>query len=576
MIKKETLLARYEALSETDQKILQIKALLYQLPGKGKFIDVVRQLELKTHDGKPFRASTLNTVLDRLLGKQLLTKNDLHCEPSIVHTIAEYAVIGDRKNPFISALKATPYFKNFPDFTLNRDLSDLRTVHLAVHQKKTALFDHIPQNGSHAQYIDGLMEALTRLFKHSSPEWVATLPSTLTLYACLAKLCPHYLSDTLPKAPLNRWKVLFESIEIGKRPSYVNYLYAITQIFLGNVAIGKQMATQSILEAEHLHLLQGLLAFLDQRPQEALLSYQYALKLTAKAAKRRDWFFIDFQAPFFLLATLQNKETLSKTAKGLANVQKYFGGGFHPYFSCLERIVLKVRGQDEENADYLFAFIASKSSSGALVDPLTYHHTLFTLVLIGWLISFLDNSERAKPQIESLLDFVKQAQTLYASTHPLLSHLFLEVLAHCYPKQYTKALALSKFSPLNCRSQLPIQEKWQHALEQLSRVIAPSESTTPSAQASKRLAWLFQPNTQELEVVEQKMQKERWSRGRAIAKSRLHNEVESFEYLDAQDKAALTGLEYHYVGGWGYYNRQETYFFNPRNQDEKQGFLSWC
>ena len=90
---------------------------------------------------------------------------------------------------------------------------------------------------------------------------------------------------------------------------------------------------------------------------------------------------------------------------------------------------------------------------------------------------------------------------------------------------------------------------WEYALEALGQLM-PKASSSDS-----RLAWVVTLGGWDVELspLEQKRNKQGWSKGRAVALKRLHAEADGLPWLVAQDRQVIRHI--HYTSGYSYYDR---------------------
>ena len=93
----EKLLSVYRKEPILHQKILQLKALLYLMEGKGEFLRGMTDSSLRTDDNKKFNSASLNLVLNKLVEKKLLLDH-FNCNPLVLHFIAADAINHQGKN----------------------------------------------------------------------------------------------------------------------------------------------------------------------------------------------------------------------------------------------------------------------------------------------------------------------------------------------------------------------------------------------------------------------------------------------------------------------------------------------
>jgi hypothetical protein len=90
---------------------------------------------------------------------------------------------------------------------------------------------------------------------------------------------------------------------------------------------------------------------------------------------------------------------------------------------------------------------------------------------------------------------------------------------------------------------------WEYALDALSQL-----TPTKNNESTSRLAWLLRAERcgTELVPLEQKRNKQGWSKGRPVALKRLHGCAETLPWLLAQDRQAARHI--HYTAGYFYDN----------------------
>jgi hypothetical protein len=86
---------------------------------------------------------------------------------------------------------------------------------------------------------------------------------------------------------------------------------------------------------------------------------------------------------------------------------------------------------------------------------------------------------------------------------------------------------------------LAVKAPWERALESLEAMLSPAQPVAPATAArTKRLVWLVNPDTHEIQPLEQSLQARGWTAGRPVALKRLRQGDAALDYLDDFDRRA--------------------------------------
>lgn len=114
-------------------------------------------------------------------------------------------------------------------------------------------------------------------------------------------------------------------------------------------------------------------------------------------------------------------------------------------------------------------------------------------------------------------------------------------------------LQFSEPAPEQPADRLPLsslwqrKEAWEYALDALGQL------TPKSSDSDSRLVWLLtlEPWSTEIAPLEQKRNKQGWTKGRPVALKRLHDSAETLPWLSEQDRQIVRHI--HYTSGYSYY-----------------------
>jgi hypothetical protein len=108
---------------------------------------------------------------------------------------------------------------------------------------------------------------------------------------------------------------------------------------------------------------------------------------------------------------------------------------------------------------------------------------------------------------------------------------------------------------------------WERTLRLLREVSVGAVQTPTAAQGDGELRMVWDVRYEDygaahLEPREQKRRGDGWTKGRRVAVARLRDELETFDYLDAQDRAICACIEAEQIG-WGWGRTKTEYYLNP-------------
>ena len=518
------LMQSYATLLPHQKIILQISALLL---GPTQYSELYTGLSKSSwYSSTEKKPTALVSDIARLKNLKLLEQND-QCSCWIQHALTLIAL--DESNPM-----AKEVFETFQQFKSNKQ----RLMHLAIYENDANLL---------AQHSFGSFMVQWSLIDeafYNTPlpiEWIQSRAPLIQAYLCLSKLAGVF---TLPKEyppDFMTWYHFYTTQILDDNFLCELALYPMIRRFFVqiNVVIGrldqapeKLILNDPVIQAEY----NGLQAFLNQDYPQAILHYEYAEKICKKNQPVPHWITENLHGFFYFLSLVHQTDE-DKINTFIRKWRKE--GTWSKFFTpLLEAIALGKQGRVEASRQKYHAAISKQIQKPNM--PIAY-------AWLNWLVLSLQPSKIEEPQSKKILQdqlmlCLEQHNYLYAQ---LLTELIIACDAHDKRAQdfFTNHPYFRNFRFLNI---LPIRSTWEMHIDELQSLLVNKKNLPnqfPLA-SHQRMAWFIDPDKKQIEVGEQKMLKNgKWSNGRSIALQRLHHPIDpNLEYLTAQDKAALMGL----------------------------------
>ncbi len=554
----EKLLSVYHSEPQLHQEIMQIKALLFNMIGKTNFLTGLSRSTLRTAtDGKKFTSASLNPILDRLKRKKLLT-DDFNCNPAILHEICHIA-IGQKKTTatgILSELKHFPFFYKNYDPQRGDAPSNQRVILIAIHSNDSLPFLNIhhakPDNS--AMFINNIMRVF---YLHSlNQDWVRSRHPVIQLYLLCAKLCTFYANMGTSPPDITQW------IDFVRQNDCISM--AIKHNLEKNpLAMARILQTSLLLKQpadieKYIHLLpeqqyyryemEGMLALFRQDTVSAIKLYEKAIKVFKDLLDKNEWFKCNIHGILYVLALLsQNGETsnLKKVSAAVTSMEKISA---HPAVSHALNTLLHLKRNDRPGAINQYRYAKAYAESSPSTFP-------FLRALLDWTTILLEPETLAR-HIAYLQEMFKYYSDI---SHAITAQLYAELIlshdeANSEAKHFIEALApLGNFRFLDI---LHVKQPWEYAIDQLQEIITDKKiDANPASTANRRMIWMINPTSQQIEVAEQLKRKNgQWSAGRAIALKRLYEMDGKLDYLTQHDLMAIGGLR---RATYGWHNSEE-------------------
>ena len=559
----EKLLSVYRKEPVLHQKILQLKALLYFMQGKGDFLNGITRSSLRTEDNKKFNSANLNIILDSLVKKKLLSK-DFNCNSQILHHVTAEAI--HHQNQEAVSLNELSHFSGYPshyEFGKSYVSSNQRFVHVAVHTNNPQVF--LDEKNTHPENSRQLLNDLTKIFYEDNVDqaWLKTRHPIIQLYLLCIKLSGFYSLMKIFPPDIAYWLDFIQKNDVVEQ--------AITHQLEKNACLMSRLmqlcfSFKSLKSVEssltHLsdhyyytHEAKGLYAFFNRDYSRAVQYYDKAIKLLKNVADKNEWFTSNSHNLFYFLSLLKQATSSSELKKASAvalNLKKTYT---NDTLSSILEALIYLKSNNRSQAMTTYRDAQRTLSYAPTVSPLLY-------AIMDWTDTLLE-PEKLPQRLDQ---YQEKFRWCYEFSYSLVAQLYAELIQLQTEKDTVVQHFLDEFQPLGSfkfMDILHVKQPWEYAMDQLQTLVTDQRPRTvqQALLPDKRMVWMVDPASQMIEVVEQSLGKKGgWSAGRSIALKRLYNKDPTVDYLIPQDVLAIQGLEYS-PGTW--YDR-EAFSWNRR------------
>ena len=559
----EKLLIRYHKEPLLHQRILQIKALLYYVKGKGDFAQGIARSSLRAVGDKKLYPQHLNPILGRLQEKKLLT-DDFNCNPIILHVLTALAVSEDNVNAS-SNLSTLTYFLGYTqeyNAESQHPLSNFRGIHLAVHSNNTVPF--LDDRNLQPNYCSALIQDVSSIFYFHSLdlEWVNTRHPVIQLYILCTKMQSFYASRRcLPPdaAPWTHFILNNDFIEIAIKHHLDKLPLLMAQLLQLALAFKPTSYLEQYLPLLDNHYyrceMEGALAFFSQNANLAIQHYEKANKAFGALLNKQEWFRNNVHGILYVLALLSQElslsiDSLKKITFAIASLRKI---QVHYILSNILEALLNLKRGDRKNAENYHQYAQKDMDKGLTHFP-------FLSALIDWSAALLEPEKLPScvPKYQQHFKRYHDIQHYFvAQMYAELTQIGAENDEECHYFLDT----LHPYGDFRFMAIMRIKQPWEYAMDQLHDILI--DKSAQHANGEKRLVWLVNPTSLSIDIAEQSMRKNGlWSAGKPISLKRLYNGDNKLTYLTPQDTKAISGLRYETYGWHGqvnfYWDKQQT------------------
>ena len=528
----QNLLKTYQNLSELRKALLRLKALLYfKTPVEG-LRKCLYNLQYLFPKKDILSVQDFNAHINFLKSQHLLDRVEM-LPRALIHSLTLEALDSEYASEYLNAIRTTSELMKerlYNSFS-HREI-DLNNLRLAIYTNNEE--GYLKAIKKRSEEVPSLLKEFF-LVEPLSIEWLKMRPiaaQEVILFVKLNHFClTGSLSDHIPA-------LLTHYLPLRDQENYRTFSQAflLYDVLSGNTTTATRTIQTYDQESPLTVALKSIVFFISNNNDQAISSFEEALKLLRKFTGRRKVSFQSLETLIYCLALFrtQSRQTYPKI-QSIIDLAKEAGMRDYAFYA-LQRVILKLQGlESKADRDFTKSYgtLAPLSSAiGALADY--------------WFDEEGVNVESCKSQFKK-----------YQNTLPLVGKIFAEILCKIAPDhEYETYLAQEQFKDIisfvEC---VQMGESWQRALENLDYYF--NQQGFSSSNASKRLVWHFNPKSKSVDVIEQAQTKGKWNKGRIVALKRFHERDPKLDYLTDEDKRVIKTLEFE--RGW----RGHVYSWHP-------------
>ena len=536
---KDELLLTYSRLTTVEQRLVQLKAVLFDLEYKTTFLDLLVSCGLREHDGVKIPSYKLKQLLDNCIKVGLISKEKCLVLPQILPTIYTIAILGDYAEFNLTAIKHAPGYRPRPTFNMDYDVGyDLRALQIAMCRNDFIVFTTPAQHVDERRYFTILLESIRARLPVIDLTMVEKLHPSIQLACSVALLAPQLNFISLNDHSLAPWVEFYKARIFATPANYFGYIKMQVDIALGNFTTLTTDLSQFPKDSPYLYATQGTMYFFANNFITAIEHYKKALQLEKQMLHKKLWFGYDMHAALYLLSMLATDD-LHQSLEAIKLLSKNFYDEFIVLFIAIKALIYLQHNQPS-NAAHVITRISfmiktlHKNKNTAELPPL--------LMALLHYIDFVIEPE----SIQDVWSTYAHKQFASNAGYTLASHINASVLNAIDPQpKYQDFLTNSPFVEFKILSLMQVKSEWESILDKLKQTLVPIEQVKAKTNNSqvKRLVWLIDPAEVFIETIEQtQTAKGWWGKGKTIALKKLYNEAHELQYLTTQDKQALRGL----------------------------------
>jgi superfamily II DNA or RNA helicase len=557
--KIDSLMQIYYRLDQAEQTILQVLSVIYLPVIQTQLKTVLGQLGWTSESGEILADKINGALKQKWLDAGVVTEkgNRFKCAHLIEEVLTRKVVSQGLFDEVMYAVELIIPSINYPhkrSYNHNENTQE-RDLRCALYQNDTpALLDLLEAPGTFESHSKDMADSLVEMCNTPFDlAWFSQreLPIQFHIMEC------HLNRGTVELLPctdeyFNFLEQLFQSGQLA----HPNFLYLLLEQRLLRGKTGHIESLLDNIEPEKKYTLLTSLHFLRGNTEEAITSYQLGLKALRKRLKKRTVYFKGLPSFFYALSILKSQKSVAKkeALKCLEYLKtiSYNDPSISTSASLLTDIICVLDNQKEFDQTYHLAR-----------EPYTNPPPLFSLLkAVGyyWLGEKIPENQQLTLQKLCLQAFEVKSYWYAYEGASILQQLnnaenCIDIFAQQQQDEFIPRLA-SLIEPTST---------WQIALNALKDIYQNSTTQTDTTNRSTRLAWLVGEDhysesfslTPRLQIQNKNGQ---WTKGRAVALSRLCYEAEDIDYLTEADKAICNTI--YEDPGYGYYGTPK-YYLDP-------------
>jgi superfamily II DNA or RNA helicase len=533
---RQMLWRSYESLLPYQKTAMRLLALVGDQIPRGIFVQALAASRTRAPDGKSWSNRSAEALLLALRAQGLLEK-DLTCVASIAHQVALDAAESEHGPLIVGALarvlprshreRPDNFFWNYHSYELANDRDLFRKVRLAVYANADDEFTRLRQIFDREKREDGQAILASHLVKLPADiAWIER--RTLIIRdALLTGMVNALLENGVVRADSAAAIAHFTQSGVAPSPTLTKALVWCDILAEKFETARERIAALPPEDSVAATALGATIHFLTGRNSDAVANFREALKQLRKHTGRRKAVFPGAAGIFHVLSLLREHDTrLHGEIRNLLEAAR----GQLPWtgYQALCALFEVACGQDEK-AEQAIAAIQLGPTDNPLV---------FALISLARLHIDSEGARRRAALDEAAFERI-------AAHLPLVGRIHADILAKISPQQErwrTLLHSLRRDNIIAFTDIIGFKPKWERALDRLTAFLTPAaagSSSAPVNEIRKRLAFLLDPRTCEIEALEQVNKGGTWTAGRPVAMKRLSTQDPKLDYLTAADRRVL-------------------------------------
>ena len=436
-------------------------------------------------------------------------------------------------------------YKEQYEFSSFTSLRNFRVIHIATHLNHPEVFlmTDLVRPDNCRKFLNDILSVFYRY--PLDTDWVESRHPVIQLYLLCVKLFGFYGHIDAWPPDANQWIGFIQHhacVEMALQhhldhiPLFMNHLLQLT------LAFGKcsdlDHCVSRLPDKPHYYRYetQGVLALLKGDKINAIQSYESAQKQFKSLSDKPEWFRNNLHSVCYVLALLSppvSPEDLKKAAAVMDSFRKI---RTYEALPAILGALLDLKRHHREPAALRHREAQKVIQRSPTVLPLLQ-------ALIDWITVVLE-PERLS---ECIASYRKKFRDYHDIAHAITAQLYAELIQLQNPGDPEAQYFFSHLSVehrFRWMTLLPIKQPWEYIIDELHHLLTgPVNAPDQPATHTRRLVWLIDPTTQQIEVAEQSLRKNGgWSTGRPVSLKRLYHLDSQLDYLTPYDHAAMGGL----------------------------------
>ncbi len=549
---KPDLMNMYHTLDKLRQRILQVTALAYNIISERYYIGssilyahggLHKKLlsQLTTDNGGRNISERDMILMVNSLAREGFLNKEGECHPALVFPICKIACRPENLKVNLGIVTMIERFKPIPEFTSWRkfDIYDYRSIehedfrglNLAIHTNNVSIFEKSWTSEEQLKIITAYRYIFYSVDIDS--EWLRSRQPIFQAIICVVKLSRDLGLNLQPLADHMNWRRYFNTLASSLQ--FANFPLLEAQKNQLNIAYAKydniSKPSSRNIWSESFYLATE--ALLRGEYSEAYRCYDNSVRDFSTLTKRDYWFSLTEASILYTITLIRdNKPTKIETSiiSRLERLEQH--QRFILVLSAFQAIACDNLNLAKECLNKIQASFQESNEQVTSRDLTEF--ALFSLLLSKILPEQVSWSNvRKNLELCSLLDV---PLALAISAELILYHFSDDKVAQ-------ELYAKSPYQGLNITQLITVKADWEYTLDNLSALLSAGASTKPDAFKNRRLAWLLDPLTLEIQIIEQILAKDgQWEAGKEIPISRLARRID-LDYIEKYDTKALLALE---------------------------------